>query len=356
MAFDYSGSFSGSFFGDITASNGVVSSSAQVIANLPAGAVSSSTQIQYNSVANRPQTITAFQRNSITANTNFRESTFPTISGSISTRLTTLEGASDSTGSEQTLSFNDGTNALSISSGNSVDLSSLAGGGGSGGGTNITASIKGESLSKVVRSFNFVGNAVTASNVGNAVTITINTGSGGGVPSGTISSSAQLPSGILSSSAQLPSGTISSSAQLPSGLVSSSNQILPITTSSITNFPTEVSKSAASFGFGAGGGGSTDISALNTFTGSANTSITSLNTFTGSAISNNQTSSMSVATASFATGFTIFNGNRVISNTSLPAGVYNTNARNKWFTNSVCRKNIFPKYSTFNHNEWIYNR
>ena len=353
MAFDYSGSFSGSFFGDITASNGVVSSSAQVIANLPAGAVSSSTQIQYNSVANRPQTITAFQRNSITANTNFRESTFPTVSGSISTRLTTLEGASDSTGSEQTLSFNDGTNALSISSGNSVDLSSLAGGGGSGGGTNITASIKGESLSKVVRSFNFVGNAVTASNVGNAVTITINTGSGGGVPSGTISSSAQLPSGILSSSAQLPSGilsssaqlpsgTISSSAQLPSGLVSSSNQILPITTSSITNFPTEVSKSAASFGFGTGGGGSTDISALNTFTGSANTSITSLNTFTGSAISNNQTSSMSVATASFATGFTIFNGNRVISNTSLPAGVYNTNAGTSGSLTQFVEKIFFP--------------
>ena len=38
----------------------------------------------------------------------------------------------DSTGSEQTLSFNDGTNALSISGGNSVDLSSLKGGGGGG--------------------------------------------------------------------------------------------------------------------------------------------------------------------------------------------------------------------------------
>lgn len=343
MAFDYSGSFSGSFFGDITASNGVVSSSAQVISNLPAGAVSSSTQIQYNSVQNRPQTISAFQKNSIVANTNFRQSTFPTISGSVSTRLTTLEGASDSTGSEQTLSFNDGTNALSISSGNSVDLSSLAGGGGGGGGTNITASIKGESLSKVVRSFNFAGNAVTASNVGNAVTVTINTGSLV-LPSGVVSSSAQL--GSISSSAQIASdisGSLSITAirGLAAGIISSSNQILPIATSSITNFPTEVSKSAASFGFGAGGG-STDISALNTFTGSANTSITSLNTFTGSAISNNQTSSMSVATASFATGFTIFNGDRVISNTSLPAGVYNTNAGTSGSLSQFVEKIFFP--------------
>ena len=35
MSFDYSGSFSGSFFGEITSSNGVISSSAQVISNLP---------------------------------------------------------------------------------------------------------------------------------------------------------------------------------------------------------------------------------------------------------------------------------------------------------------------------------
>ena len=67
MAFDYTGSFSGSFFGDITASNGVVSSSAQVIANLPAGSLSGSSQVSYNSIQNRPTTITNFQKNSITA-------------------------------------------------------------------------------------------------------------------------------------------------------------------------------------------------------------------------------------------------------------------------------------------------
>ena len=49
---------------------------------------------------------------------------------------------------------------------------------------------EGTPLSKMVRSFDFVGNEVTATNSGNAVTVTINTGSGGGsVPSGTISSS-----------------------------------------------------------------------------------------------------------------------------------------------------------------------
>jgi hypothetical protein len=127
-------------------------------------------------------------------------------------------------------------------------------------------------------------------------------GSGGSVPAGTISSSAQvvaaLPAGTVSSSAQIlpiltssitnfntevsrsaaaagfgasgtatwpvsgtPSGLLSSSAQvvaaLPTGTVSSSAQILPILTSSITNFPTEVSRSAAAAGFGSGGGGST---------------------------------------------------------------------------------------------------
>jgi hypothetical protein len=55
-------------------------------------------------------------------------------SSSFSTRITTLESAVDDTGTDsQTLSFNSVNNNLAISSGNSVDLSSLAGdGGGSG--------------------------------------------------------------------------------------------------------------------------------------------------------------------------------------------------------------------------------
>ena len=141
MAFDYTGSFSGSFFGDITASNGVVSSSAQVIANLPAGSISGSSQVSYNSIQNRPTTITNFQKNSITANNNFRQTTFPAISSSVSSRLTAVEDAGD----HQTLSFNDGNSTLSIARGNTVDLSSLAGGG-AGGGTNITASHDGTAI------------------------------------------------------------------------------------------------------------------------------------------------------------------------------------------------------------------
>ena len=481
MSFDYTGSFSGSFTGNLDSTNGVISSSAQ----LPSGIVSSSGQINYNTITNKPTTISAFQKNSITANITFRQETFPpissslatritteegnvdnlqsdvsalqtasgsfstritteetnidnlqTASGSFSTRVTNIEGAgyltsasaaaagfgsggstpagtisssqqitdlgfstTDSTGSEQTLSFNDGNNALSISGGNSVDLSSLAGGGGGGGaGLNITASNEGTPLSKIVRSFDFVGNAVTATNDGNAVTVTVNTGS---LKDGIISGSEQLPSGLISASNQItitesqisdlgsyltsvPAGTVSGSTQItfsnisgtPSGLVSSSNQILPITTSSITDFPTEVSKSAASFGFGTGGGGSTDISALNTFTGSAisNSQTSSMTVATAShalfAISasheivtevssshavnadtasfvighvqTSQTSSMSVATSSFTTGFSIFDGNRVISNTNLPAGVYNTNAGTSGSLTQFIEKVFFP--------------
>ena len=147
MSFDYTGSFSGSFSGEIIASNGVISSSAQVAANLPSGVVSSSTQvtyegtglisssnqISYTGIKNKPTTISAFQKNSITANNRFREVTYPADSASFDSRINSLETAADATGSDsQTLSFNDSTNALTISDGNSVDLSSLSGGGGGG--------------------------------------------------------------------------------------------------------------------------------------------------------------------------------------------------------------------------------
>lgn len=105
-----------------------------------------------------------------------------------------------------------------------------------------------------------------------------------GVPSGIVSSSTQLPqigvnqtniSSLTSATGSyltsLPSGVVSGSSQVsytgitnvPSGIVSSSDQILPIATSSITNFDTEVSRSAAEAGFGGGGG------AAFPFTGSA---------------------------------------------------------------------------------------
>jgi hypothetical protein len=87
--FDYTGSFSGSFTGDLTSNNGVISSSAQ----LPFGLISSSTQVNYTNLQNKPITISVFQKNSIIANTNFREVTFPSYSQSISTELTFLESS-----------------------------------------------------------------------------------------------------------------------------------------------------------------------------------------------------------------------------------------------------------------------
>jgi hypothetical protein len=358
MPFDYTGSFSGSFFGDITASNGVVSSSSQVTQLLPGGVVSSSAQVDYRNLQNKPTTISAFQRNSITANNHFRETTYPTDSASFDSRIdaiqsgnstdsasfanriSTLESAEDATGSDaQTLSFNQVSNTLSISNGNSVDLSTLAGGGGAGGSSiwstgsdyyyvnadlQVTGSFK---VSENVIATSLSG-AIDWSNIENT-------------PSGLISGAAQLPSGIVSASNQItsvitdsyisasaaasgfgaggdsiPSGTISSSQQitdlgfissshtdvsalnaftssiqsevdsltaatssyltsLPSGVVSGSTQITDVITDSY------ISASAAASGFGAGGG-STDISALNTFTGSIQSEVDSLTAATSS--------------------------------------------------------------------------
>ena len=50
---------------------------------------------------------------------------------------------------------------------------------------------------------------------------------------------------------------------------------------------------------------------------------------------------MSVATSSFTTGFSIFDGNRVISNTNLP-NVYNTNAGTSGSLSQFIEKVFFP--------------
>lgn len=256
MPFDYTGSFSGSFTGELTSTNGVISSSAQVISNLPSGVVSASAQINYRDVQNKPATISAFQKNSIIANNHFRETGYRTDSASFDARITALANATDNTGSDsQTLSFNSSTNALSISDGNSVDLSSLSGGGG-GSGLAITASDEGSVLSQNARSFDFVGNAVTATNSGNAVTVTISTGS---LPSGVVSGSTQITdvitdSYISASAAASGFGTgggtsdFTQLTNVPDGLVSGSAQITDVITDSY------ISASAAASGFGTGGG------------------------------------------------------------------------------------------------------
>jgi len=111
MPFDYTGSFSGSFTGDITSTNGVISSSAQV---------------SYSQIRNKPTTISAFQANSILANTNFRQSSFVNYSSSVAEQIVTLNtGVAAAT---QTLGLVG--NTLSISNGNSVSLANLGAGAG----------------------------------------------------------------------------------------------------------------------------------------------------------------------------------------------------------------------------------
>ena len=80
MPFDYTGSFSGSFTGDITASNGVISSSAQV---------------NYYNIQNKPTTISAYQANQIAANSYFRETTFPPASASFDSRINSMDARID---------------------------------------------------------------------------------------------------------------------------------------------------------------------------------------------------------------------------------------------------------------------
>ena len=98
---DYTGSFSGSFTGSLLSTNGVISSSAQVVGSLPIGVISGSEQlpsglisgsgqlpsglisssaqvvptdltIDYFNLTNLPVTITPFQANSILANSALR--------------------------------------------------------------------------------------------------------------------------------------------------------------------------------------------------------------------------------------------------------------------------------------------
>jgi hypothetical protein len=213
MPFDYTGSFSGSFYGDIASTNGVLSSSAQVISSLPDGVVSASTQINYIDLQNKPITISAFQKNSIVANANFRQSTFPPISESFDSRITIL--TSDvSTLSGQIQAAVSGTVPPGTISG-SVQItefgyltsaSAAAAGFGSGGGSSTDIS----ALNTFTASIQSEVNTLTA------VTSSYLTS----VPSGTISGSSQITiteaqiSDLGSYLVSVPVGTISSSAQI----------------------------------------------------------------------------------------------------------------------------------------------
>jgi len=120
-----------------------------------------------------------------------------------------------------------------------------------------------------------------------------------------------------------------------------------------------------------GGGDSTDISALNAFTGSAETRLDNLEAATGSFLVGSDTGSLlttaSVAsniitlekadgtsfditvdtgsnalTASFVDTLSNFNGDRIVSNTDLPSGIYNTNFGTSGSLSNFIEKVFFP--------------
>ena len=201
---------------------------------LGSGIVSGSTQIDFNSIVNKPTTIQPFQANSITSNNQFRQVTFPAVSASVSTRITATKTDVD------TLSTQTTTVSASVS-------------------TRITT------LTSDVTTLSNQTTTVSASTSTRFTTIESNVSTLSG----------QIQAAV---SGTVPPGTISGSAQIAAlGYLTSA--------------------SAAAAGFGSGGGTATDISALNTFTGSAQTSLTALNSATSSFVTNSQTSSMSVLSA-----------------------------------------------------------
>ena len=178
---DGTGVLSGSIVDQLP--SGVISGSSQ----LPSGLVSSSVQITDGSGIVSGSVLRTLDGTTVLSGSIVDQlpsgiisgSTFTSFSSSVDSRLDTLENATDNTGSD--------TQSLSIS-----------------------------------------GDQLTISD-GN--TVTIPTGSGGSVPAGTISGSAQITAfGFTSGShTDIPSGTISSSEQvissLPSGVISGSTQI-----------------------------------------------------------------------------------------------------------------------------------
>lgn len=216
--------------------------------NFTASMYVTSSQLVWSFAETSPWTLTRYWWDGSIGGTSLMSQTRDIVhafTASASTRLGSLEAATGSyvtnakTGSFlYSGSYDSTTSALTLYSKTTnytLDLSGLAGGG--GGGFAITASNEGTVLTENARTFDFVGNAVTATNVGSAVTVTINTGS------------------------------------------ASTTDI-----TDLNNFT---------------GSAQTSITGLNTFSGSAQTSITGLNTFSGSA--NIRLDSLEAATSSYVT-------------------------------------------------------
>jgi len=176
---------------DITALNNFTGSAQISITSLNnfTGSVATVNIVPLNNFTGSAQT-------SITALNSF--------SGSANTRIANLEAATGSyvtnakTGSFlYSGSYDSSTSALTLYSLNgdySLDLSGLAGG---GGGFAITASNEGVDLTNNMSKINFVGNAVTATNVGSAVTVTIDTGSAVTTSTGSLMVTGSVNSNVL---------------------------------------------------------------------------------------------------------------------------------------------------------------
>lgn len=92
---------------------------------------------------------------------------------------------------------------------------------GGGGGSSLTIKDEGTTITPSASSLNFVGTNVIATNSGNAVTITITTGS------------VTLPSGLVSGSSQVSYTGLSN---IPSGIISGSSQLVSMTQVGDTNY------------------------------------------------------------------------------------------------------------------------
>ena len=319
-----SGSFSGSYVGDgsgltfkgtgivsgstqITDGSGIVSSSAQVISHLPDGTVSGSSQITDGSGI-----VSGSQQISITQTDGFTS-----FSSSIATSIGNIV---DTDTDDQTLSFNQASKELTISEGNTVDLSSLGGGGG-GGGSSIWTTEGGKY--KVSADLDVTG-SITATSFTGSIDYSNLTNKPSGIVSGSVlrnldgtgAFSGSLVAGtnitinqdgdnfIISSSASggsVPAGTISSSAQL--------------TTEFDTRYLNTEGDGIVSGsvlrtldGTGVLSGSKTDITSLNSYTSSTDSRLSSIEAATGSYLTSetdSQTLSIDGNELTISTGNTI---------------------------------------------------
>ena len=152
-----------------------------------------------------------------------------------------------------------------------------------------------------------------------------------GVLSGSIES--QLPSGTISSSAQITGlGFVSSSSSVPAGTISGSEQI-------------------TSLGFISS---SDSITSLNSYTASTDVRINQLASATGSYVSGLDSGIVSGAGQIGALGYISgsqvsssisFDGNRTVSNTDLPSGIYNNNFGTSGSIQNFLESVFFPNTS-----------